>query len=523
MTRNLIKTGIMTACFSVAIWAASSPEVASAAVLVKPSNYYSLSSGLVGYWTFDGQDTNWATGKLLDKSGRGNDGQIIGMSTSSSPAGGKVGQSLKFDMSNDTVSLGIPTDLDMSQEDQLTISVWVKFADLTVAQGIFARGSMYTAENGYVYVLGNSITNGSRLYFRISDGTADNDLFVSAAAGSVVAGEWMHIVGIVDGTTAYLYKNGKFLLSASRPTFTGIWDGDSDGDRMTSIGSEGDGDNRFFGGNIDDLRVYNRALSPSEVYRLYIMGQATYQPSLKYKLNQGLVGYWSFNNPDVNWATGAVTDLSGNGNTGQINGMATTTAPIQGKVGQAFRFDGVNDYVSPGSGTSLDDIQLQGGGGMSVAFWIKPDEHVASKIIVKGQEANLNGHWLIHRTTQTNPARISFAKEGSTDMSSGWNNTLTAGVWQHIVLTWDGTMLRNGVNGYKNGARLPEADRSGSDGATANSDANNDVRIGAAISDTYFGGNMDDVRIYNRILSDAEIKQLYLMGQVSYQPNKSIP
>jgi len=48
---------------------------------VAHSNTIALSSGLVGYWTFDGGTTHWDTGKVDDVSGHGNTGQLINMST----------------------------------------------------------------------------------------------------------------------------------------------------------------------------------------------------------------------------------------------------------------------------------------------------------------------------------------------------------------------------------------------------------------------------------------------------------
>ena len=66
--------------------------------------------GLVGYWTFDGQDTIWSsetTGATTDVSGNGNHGTLQNMSRSSSPASGISGQALKFDGVNDYVNMGV--------------------------------------------------------------------------------------------------------------------------------------------------------------------------------------------------------------------------------------------------------------------------------------------------------------------------------------------------------------------------------------------------------------------------------
>ena len=71
-------------------------RVQQGAANVAHSNTVSLSNGLVGYWSLDGSQTNWTTGKTSDSSGQGNTGQLISMSTSTSPVAGKIGQALNI-------------------------------------------------------------------------------------------------------------------------------------------------------------------------------------------------------------------------------------------------------------------------------------------------------------------------------------------------------------------------------------------------------------------------------------------
>src|SRR3989344_5449775 len=68
-------------------------------------------------------------------------------------------------------------------------------------------------------------------------------------------------------------------------------------------------------------------------------------------LTDGLVGYWSFNAPDM--AADAAFDKSGQDNKGTLTNGPTRT---EGKIGQALSFDGVDDYVNVGSNASLDNL-----------------------------------------------------------------------------------------------------------------------------------------------------------------------
>src|SRR6266699_7247432 len=63
-------------------------------------------------------------------------------------------------------------------------------------------------------------------------------------------------------------------------------------------------------------------------------------------LSQGLVGYWPLDGSVTNWTTNTTSDISGNGNTGTLVSLATSTAPVGGKIGQALKFDGTSNYIS---------------------------------------------------------------------------------------------------------------------------------------------------------------------------------
>jgi hypothetical protein len=59
----------------------------------------------------------------------------------------------------------------------------------------------------------------------------------------------------------------------------------------------------------------------------------------------GLVGYWSFDGKDMDWGANRATDLSGQVNHGMLINMSTSSSPVIGISGQAFKFDGVNDRI----------------------------------------------------------------------------------------------------------------------------------------------------------------------------------
>jgi Concanavalin A-like lectin/glucanases superfamily len=94
-----------------------------------------------------------------------------------------------------------------------------------------------------------------------------------------------------------------------------------------------------FNGSLDDVRIYNRALSATEVKQLYSSGAVTIGHS-NALISNGLVGYWTFDGGSIDWRTNTVRDMSGNGNTGSLISMSTTSSPTLGKSGQALNFGG---------------------------------------------------------------------------------------------------------------------------------------------------------------------------------------
>jgi hypothetical protein len=183
-------------------------------------------------------------------------------------------------------------------------------------------------------------------------------------------------------------------------------------------------------------------------------------------LSCGLVGYWTFDGKDTVWtsATAATTkDKSGSGNTGTLTNMNIATAPVAGKVGQGLRFDGSTNYVSVSNTISS----------RSVAFWIKSASSSASMINLTSGAYIAASSGTITATGFTSPTIYVNGASGS---------TLTANVWNHIVVT---------------------------DTAATSSNA---ITFGKANS-AYTNGIIDDVRIYNRALSASEVGQLYNMGR----------
>src|SRR5262249_39743448 len=147
-------------------------------------------------------------------------------------------------------------------------------------------------------------------------------------------GLWHHVVGTWDERVISIYTDGILRGSGTNDSFGPILNTTY----PVRIGSDARlpvGGDRFFNGLIDEPRIYNRALSANEIAGIFAAGSAGLCPSSKdcVRAPSGLVGWWP--------GEGNANDAAGE-NRGTIqNGVGFSP----GKVGQAFSFDGVDDYI----------------------------------------------------------------------------------------------------------------------------------------------------------------------------------
>src|SRR3989344_5328974 len=446
-----------------------------------------LNNGLVGLWTFDAPDMAGVT--AYDRSGSNNTGTLTNGPTRQI---GKIGQGLEFDGSNDNVA----TPLEVGTLDSKTFAGWFYFQEDHDNPGygwyswrlMVLEGSSFDS-NKYSGLITAGFTIG--MWQAYAGGTAT---FV-ASANVLESYKWTHVAGTVDKQSGYIriYINGVLKsssYSASMPSSTFF-------DPPGSINIGGGSGGFKFNGLIDDVRIYNRALSPDEIKRLYNIGATTKFNVSKRQdpsLNQGLVGLWTFDAPDMAGVT--AYDRSGNNNNGTLtNGVKNAI----GKIGQATSFDGVNDYVS------IPASQNFAMANMTISMWIKANDFTQWRGLLYIYESAYTDYLIL----RNNGSGLEFIIEDN-DIAKVSANTpsLSTGSWIHIVFVQDGTNWKFYLNGSSSTLSGTNS------GYSTNHLTVNVVRIGySSWASEYFSGLIDDVRVYNRALSPDEIKRLYNMGR----------
>jgi uncharacterized protein (TIGR02145 family) len=455
-----------------------------------PDPHPGLSSGLIGYWTFDGRDT---INNVVDRSGYNNTGYLQEF-TSTTTVPGKIGQALKFNGNGNYVEMNDVADgtgYDFAAGASFTLSAWIKPDTLLAGQEIIMKEGGFGANYSLEIALWG--TNGQIGLNKIGGG-ADNDTISSLG---VKAGVWNHVIAVKDGTTVTFYING-----VSSPGDE-AWDNAGPTDSFLRIGKKGYSYTSDFGGGIDDVRIYNRALSAGEVGQLYNFGRTKLSKPPNYlSMSSGLVGYWTFDGSKISGAN--AIDSSGLNNTGTITGAA----PTVGKLGQALKFNAgstVHDRVSVSDKSYFRTAPL------SVSFWVNffslPTGSNQQQLVMKTYTGGYPWNsWNIYENDEDHKIHFEvFNTEGSSGFSLGSDSAPQLLKWYHVVATIDGSY---------NGKMYINAVQQSATGNSVSmlSSPGDSLTIGAWPGNNDSYAKIDEVRVYSRALSAEEVGRLYKFG-----------
>jgi hypothetical protein len=217
-------------------------------------------------------------------------------------------------------------------------------------------------------------------------------------------------------------------------------------------------------------------------------------------VEQGLVSHWMFDQPS---GSTSANDWVGMIN-GSMNNMDPATDWVAGKSGNALDFDGIDDRVA---------APLTGFNNVTIAAWIYPRDWGSGEEgrIVKNGFAGYFDFYLLGPDYPGNDlSTIVF--QADWDTNGGWaiaDNVITLNEWQHVAVTYDGSSVNDDPIIYINGVAQTVTEAQAPSGSR---EAPNSTTFIGGYTDQNFDGIIDDVRIYNRILSADEISAIYNGG-----------
>ncbi|QQR78689.1 MAG: LamG domain-containing protein [Candidatus Moraniibacteriota bacterium] len=184
----------------------------------------------------------------------------------------------------------------------------------------------------------------------------------------------------------------------------------------------------------------------------------------------------------------------------------STASATPGRIGQALNFDGVNDYIALGSPAVLDDIV-----NLTTCAWVNPDGTADGSIVTKDDSTT---GWNVYYTEADGRARFVRGWSGGDAFWQTGSGVIPDSTWTHICLSYNDSSTTNDPAFYINGALVSSTETVAPSG-TPNSDATFVGAIGSygnGLND-FFDGKIDEVRVYNRVITSAEVTQLYNLGR----------
>ena len=479
----------------------------------------------VSHWKFDE-----GSGAIAYDSVGGNIGTIYGDVVWTV---GQIDGALYFDGDWDYVDCG-NTFASVTGSTTKTITAWAKSNTADYSGQAAGNGRIITLYRESGYSGFSMLAKGSPATWQGLYATAGNWYNHIDSGLSVTANEWTHIALVQDGAGVYIYINGVLANSSTdgaAPTMRRLVNAD--------IGAY-DGEHGhigcFFEGAVDELMIFDRALSAEEIQQLYQNGageligleitgpdevaenfQAQYaaiayydnnstqdvtdsalwlvEPEAVASIEAGLLTTESINRPQEDIAIYA--QYTEDTNTFEAEKEVSVLAICPS--GSALSFDGVDDYVV------VQDAPILSPQKITLMAWIYPED--------VSHHFQIIGKWGHHGEAadyifdnKVNNDALRLAGGSSEDFCATFSNDaiLTAGTWQHVAVTYDGSTSIFYVNGVKAGednscsVELPDTEY--------------DVYIGYSYLNSPsgghrpFNGTINEVAIWSRALSAEEIR-----------------
>jgi hypothetical protein len=399
---------------------------------------------------------------------------------------GQINWGASFNGSSSIIDLGTSSPLNTFGGEQ-TISLWI-YPTTSTHQGIIGYRNDTTLQWNYVEKMSN---NTIRFLLRSSS----SPLTVFNTTGTVTLNEWNHIVVTVNSTTAKIYINNGTAESLAS-TVTSFSNSES-----TKIGENDalQGVN-YFNGKIDQIRIFNKELSSTEVSTLYgetaCVHTAT-TDTLNYQATNR--AYYKLDNNTL--------DETSNNHYGTENSITYEF----GRYGAAADFNGSSSYINVAHNSAFN-----WGSNKTLSVWVKFDAIGSLAGIVSKHTATSGSYgWSLYLSSSS---KIQFVQYSSSNTTSTLQSGFTAkvGRWYHICVTGDGTTNKLYIENVENDSQSA---------VTANS-ITQDLVFGRLFSNSTgynHNGQIDQLRFYESTLDTTAIENLYNEKQAYITKNASDP
>lgn len=346
-----------------------------------------------------------------------------------------------------------------------TISMWVKVNSLP------ANGEAFLLSNGgWQERLKISLPSHGKPVFTTNhtNGISDMD---SGEGNDLKPGQWTHVTFIHDGAKNKIYFNGALVASKD---VVGTLNGTT---RPLGIGYNAIDGGNWFDGSVDDIEIYNYALDDAAVGALYT-AQSTFPGN----------------------ADDLVADYALNANGTDQSQFANHAILGENAKPEPNRHGWANNALY-GAARAENSIALQSDF-TTISFWVKPTTLPGTGEVYLLSNGGWQERWKISLPSHGKPVFTTHATSCCSDLDSGDGNALQAGVWSHVAMVHDGTADKIYVNGAL-------ANEKAAPGALNKTKHPLGIGYDPIDNGSLFDGAIDDLQIYTKALSAAEIAALY--------------
>ncbi len=409
-------------------------------------------NGLVGHWKFDGN--------AKDATPYGNDGTVDNASLTADRYG-RPDSAYLLGGGGTAISVGSPSVLSETT-GAFTYSVWI----MRTADSTYQWPQIMGALDTHVHYGVRALDYGETIVFEYGIDPYGGAVWNQTVKNTLPINEWHHLAITYDGSTVRQYWDGQpqqaRLNVSLNPSYGGLYFGSWEG-------------------SVDDARVYNRPLSDTEVKRLF--DEYNSQISIS-SLSKGLVFDMNMN--------GNAKDATPYGNNGVLENGPALVTDRKGRANSAYAFvPSESQYITIPDSDALSPAEI------TSSAWVYPSSNeIGTAYQIFSKNGNNEWRYRVNPLTRT----VSVFDRGATN-SLATIDTIPLDQWSHIAFTGDSSGIKiyiNGVLSRSGGAAWGPPNTSGS------------AYIGTYNGDNeFFSGYIDDVRVWNRSLSAAEIKAVY--------------
>lgn len=381
----------------------------------------------------------------------------------------------------------------LSSLNNWTIEAWFRVTSTLNGQVTAVICDQYNLSTALNFSMG---TNNAPIDYKMRIGFF-NGAWRNTAGFNPTLNTWYHMVGTYDGTTMKEYVNGALTSSASS---LGTSSSGGIGLRVARRWDETTASTNYFPGDIGLTRVWNSALTATQVEELYNDNLARFSNSV---VTSNLVGYWD---PDL------VASYPGTGTT--INNLTATSLP--GTMSNITYTDPYFTYNGTSGTVSIADnaVLEPGTGDFTLEAWVYYSTIAGSTrtFISKTNNGGGSTDWSYGLRTVSNGNTYFEVGNGTTSVTSP-SFTASTGTWYQITGVWT-NVASNSIELYVNGV----SQGSNSHAFTSVKNSTNPLYFGSYNGGEFsqwFNGRMGIVRYYSKALSGSEVLQ-------NYNANKSI-